>query len=290
MKQWNYLRISLDAAHLDQVTGFLWDLGTQGIEEQYSNTKAIEVRIKAYFDPTLDIRSLVRLFRSQCRKANVQLRALSSKVQHEQDWFKKWRETLKPFAVGKTFYILPFKDRRHFVPPGRLPIWLEPGMAFGTGTHETTQLCLEAVENHLEPGMSFLDVGTGSGILALGAVKLGAGRIVACDSDAVAVQIAKANAIVNRCASRLRFISGEIEDVQGLPFDLIVANLTLEIIEEFLEPVRNRLSPGGMLILSGILSRQLTHLRPYLRSHALSVADCKKKGEWACLAVTNKSQ
>jgi ribosomal protein L11 methyltransferase len=288
MKQWNYLQISLDPRHLDQITGLLWDLGTQGIEEQYP--RAIEVRIKAYFDLTLDIRSLARSLKSQCRKASVQLQALSSKVENEQDWFKKWRETLKPFAVGRKFYVLPFRDRKHFVPAGRLPIWLEPGMAFGTGTHETTQLCLEAVEDHLTAGMTFLDVGTGSGILALGAAKLGAARIVACDSDPVAIQIARSNAIVNRCSSRLRFIPGEIQDVRGRPFDLVVANLTLEIIEEFLGPVQNRLSPGGKLILSGILNRQLSHLRPYLRRNALSVADYRKKGEWACLAVTKTKQ
>ena len=286
MKQWNYLQISLDPAHLDQVTGFLWDLGTQGIEEQH--TKAIEVRIKAYFDLTSDIRLLARSLNSQCRRANVQLQALSSKVENEQDWFKKWRKTLKPFPVGNKFYILPFKAGKHFVPPGRIPIWLEPGMAFGTGTHETTQLCLEAIEDHLAPGMSFLDVGTGSGILALGAVRLGATRIVACDSDPVAVQIAKSNAIVNRCASRLRFVSGEIQNVRGRPFDLVVANLTLEIVEELLGPVRNRLSSGGKLILSGILSDQLSHLHPCLRRNALSVADYRKKGEWVCLAVTKK--
>jgi ribosomal protein L11 methyltransferase len=287
MKQWNYLQFSLDPVHLDQVTGFLWDLGTQGIEEQH--TKAIEVRIKAYFDLTSDIRSLARALNSQCRKANVQLQVLSSKVENEQDWFKKWRETLKPFAVGNKFYIVPLKTGKQFVPPDRLPIWLEPGMAFGTGTHETTQLCLEAVEDHLKPGMSFLDVGTGSGILALGAVRLGAARIVACDSDPVAVRIARSNAIVNRCTSRLRFISGEIQNVRGSPFDLVVANLTLEIIQELLEPIRDRLSNKGKLILSGILSRQLSHLRPNLRRNALSVSDYRKKGEWVCLAVTKKT-
>jgi ribosomal protein L11 methyltransferase len=286
MKQWNYLQISLDPRHLDQITGLLCDLSTQGIEEQYLKTK--EVRIKAYFDLTLDIRSLARTLKSQCQKANLKLQALSSKVENEQDWFKKWRKTLKPFAVGRKFYVLPFKDRTHFVPAGRLPIWLEPGMAFGTGTHETTQLCLEAIEDHLAPGMSFLDVGTGSGILALGAVKLGATRIVACDSDPVAVQIAQSNGAVNRCASKLRVISGEVQEVSGRSFDLVVANLTLEIIEEILEGMERRLGIGGKLILSGILSCQLSHLRPYLRRNALSVADCRKKGEWICL-VLNKA-
>jgi ribosomal protein L11 methyltransferase len=288
MKQWNYLQISLNPSYLDQITGLLWDLGTQGIEEQHP--RAIEVRIKAYFDLTLDIRSLARILKSRCQKANLKLQALSSKVENEQDWFKKWRRTLKPFAVGRKFYVLPFKHRTHFVPAGRLPIWLEPGMAFGTGTHETTQLCLEAIEDYLVlPGTSFLDVGTGSGILALGAAKLGAARIVACDSDAVAVQIAQSNAAVNRCASKLRVIGGEVQKVSGRSFDLVVANLTLEIIEEILEGMERRLGPGGKLIISGILSRQLSHLRPSLRRNALSVADCRKKGEWICLVLTKKT-
>ena len=162
-------------------------------------------------------------------------------------------------------------------------------MAFGTGTHETTQLCLEAIEDHLIPGTSLLDVGTGSGILALGAVKLGAARIVACDSDPVAVQIARSNAAVNRCVSKLSVIRGEVQEVSGRLFDLVVGNLTLEIIEEALPHMERYLGPRGILILSGILGRQLSHLRPCLIQNALAVADCRKKGEWICLVLTKKT-
>ena len=288
MKHWNYLQLSLHPKHLDQLTGFLWDLGTEGIEERYP--KATEVQIKAYFNRDMRISSLVRSLRSQCRKAHIRIQTLSSKVEHEQDWFKKWRATLKPFAAGRRLYILPFKDRQRVViPAGRLPIRLEPGMAFGTGTHETTQLCLEALEDYLSPGMSLLDVGTGSGILALSAVKLGAGRVIACDNDPVAVRIARSNAVVNRCASRLRIITGEAQDVRGRPFDLAVANLTLEIIEEVLEPIQRRLRSKGKLILSGVLDRQVSILKPGLLKNLFKVVDSRKRGEWVCLIVTKKT-
>ena len=162
-------------------------------------------------------------------------------------------------------------------------------MAFGTGTHETTQLCLEVMEDYLKPGTSFLDVGTGSGILALGAAKLGAQPIAACDSDSVAIGIARSNAAVNRCASRLRLVSGDIRKVGQRRFDVVAANLTLEIIEESLSQMERRLDSGGILILSGILVRQLSRLQPQLSKAAFSVIEKRKKGEWVCLVLSKDS-
>jgi ribosomal protein L11 methyltransferase len=287
MKHWNYLQISLDPGNLDRMTGLLWELGTQGIEE---NPKAKRVSIKAYFDGTFNIHQLAKSLRAQCQKSRLTFHGLSSEVVHEQDWFKKWREELKPFAVGRHFYIFPSKDRTQPSPPRRFPIWLEPGMAFGTGTHETTQLCLEAMEDYLTPGGSFLDVGTGSGILALAAVKLGAASIVACDSDRVAIQTARANAAFNRCSSKLHLVLGEVQKVGSCLFDLIVANLTVEIVEESLPELAGRLHSCGTLILSGVLSRQWLRLRPHFKKTGLSLTDCRKKGEWVCLVLTKRKR
>jgi len=286
MKQWNCLQISLDSRNLDQITGILWELGTQGIEEC---PKPNELCIKAYFDRALDIRLLTKTFKARSKNANLAFHAIFWEVEGEQDWFRKWREGLKPFAVGRKFYVFPCKDRTRCAPAGRLPVWLEPGMAFGTGTHETTQLCLEVMEDYLTPGTSFLDVGTGSGILALGAAKLGAQAITACDSDSVAIGIARSNAAVNRCASRLRLVSGDIRKVRQRQFDVVAANLTLEIIEESLSQMERRLHSGGILILSGILVRQLSRLRPQLSKAAFSVIEKRKKGEWACLVLRRQS-
>jgi len=286
MKHWNYLQISLEPGNLDRITGLLWQLGTQGIEE---SPKAKEVCIRAYFDGTFNIDQLAKSLQAQCQKARLSLHSLSSEVVYEQDWLKKWRRELKPFPVGRQFYVLPCRDRVPRWPSRRFPIWLEPGMAFGTGTHETTQLCLEAIEDYLAPGTSFLDVGTGSGILALGAVKLRAATIVACDTDPVAIQTARSNAAFNRCSSKLQLVLGEVQKIGRCLFDLIVANLTVEIIQESLPELAARLRPHGRIILSGILSRQWLRLRLQFKRTALSVTDTRRKGEWICLVLSKKT-
>ncbi|PYV42423.1 MAG: hypothetical protein DMG06_14045 [Acidobacteria bacterium] len=283
MKQWNFLQVSIHLRDLDRASGLLWNLGTQGIEEQHLKTS--KVRIKAYFDAASDIRTLTQKFKFQCASASLPLHSISSKTEIERDWFKKWREQVNPFAVGQRFYLIPCQEPANPIPEDRFPIRLEPGMAFGTGTHETTQLCLESLEQYLLPKRDFLDIGTGSGILAIAATKLGARRVVACDVDPVVIRIARANAVINRCASKIKFVLGEITEIGNSRFDFLVANLTLEIVEESLFQMLKRLRPGGWLALSGILDRQLPQFNRRLRETSLIFQERKKKGEWICLVL-----
>jgi ribosomal protein L11 methyltransferase len=286
MKQWNFLQVSIHLKNLDKASGLLWDLGTQGIEEQYLNSS--KVRIKAYFDSASNIRALTRKFKFQCEKASLPLHSISSRIEIERDWFKKWHKQFKPFVIGQRFHLIPSHRPAEPIPEGRVPIWLEPGMAFGTGTHETTQLCLETMEQYLVPKRAFLDIGTGSGILAIGATKLGAMPVVACDVDSLAIRIARANAAINRCVSKIEFVLGEVTEIGRSRFDLLVANLTLEIIEESLLHMEKRLRPGGWLVLSGILDRQFSQLKSRLEETSLILQERKKRNEWICLILRRK--
>jgi ribosomal protein L11 methyltransferase len=283
MKQWNCLQFSILVRDCDKASGFLWDLGTQGIEEHH--LKSRRVRIKAYFDPASDIQSIDKVFRVCCGLANIPLFSTSLKIQKEKDWFKRWRSQLNPFPVGRRFYLFPSGNQTGSSPKERIPLWIEPSMAFGTGTHETTQLCLEAMEKYLRPKTSLLDVGTGSGILAIAATKLGARKVVACDIDPVAIRIARENAEINRCPSPIEWVLGDIGKIGSFHFDFLVANLTAEIIEESLAQFEKRLKPRGVLILSGILSSQSLHIRSRLPGTSLATQSRKKKGEWDCLVL-----
>ena len=144
--------------------------------------------IRAYFKPAENIQELREKFAEDCRQSGIRCYGLSFKQEKEIDWLKNWRENLKPFPVGERFYVIPERTDKKPVPAGRLPLYLEPGMAFGTGTHETTQLCLESLERELNPGDFCLDIGTGSGILAIAAAKLGARRVIGCDLDPIAIR------------------------------------------------------------------------------------------------------
>lgn len=293
MRQWNYLQASFHTAQGDAASGILWALGTQGIEE--APLSKDKLRINAYFEPSCDIQSLQRQFKAECRKAGIRLLACSLRIQIERDWFRKWRQYLQPFTVGERFQIMPCesaptstaagqsRSRQRPARSSRIFLYIEPGMAFGTGTHETTQLCIEALERHLPPGSTCLDVGTGSGILAMAAAKLGARRVVACDVDPVALEIAAANSARNSCGSRIRWVSGDIDRVKRCRPGCLVANLTVEIIEQEFEKFLERLQPGAVLILSGLLNRQVPRIEKLRRQSALRRKAWTSKGEWTCL-------
>jgi ribosomal protein L11 methyltransferase len=160
---------------------------------------------------------------------------------------------------------------------------MEPGMAFGTGTHETTQLCMEALERYLTPGATCLDVGTGSGILAIAAMKLGARKVVGCDIDPIAVEIAASNGAQNGCATKVRWILGDLEKTRPFRPACLVANLTAELIEEEFWKLERRVKSGGFLILSGLLNRQAKRIERLRRQTSLRLRQQLTKGEWTCL-------
>jgi ribosomal protein L11 methyltransferase len=281
MRQWNYLQASFDPGDSDQASTILWSLGTQGIEEDPSQSRRL--RIKAYFDSSYDIHVLEREFQVQCRRARVRLFSCFHKVESERDWFKKWRQRLQSFTVGRRFQIVA--GDKPLVPSSdkRLVIYLQPGMAFGTGSHETTQLCLEAMERYLTPASTFFDVGTGSGILAIAALKLGVKKVIACDVDPIAVEIAADNAKRNKCTSKIRWILGEMDRVPAFWPDVLVANLTVELLEEEFRKFERRLKPGSWLILSGILNDQAFRLERLRRKSSLEFQERRRKNEWTCL-------
>jgi len=285
MQQWNYLFTSVFPADLDRASGILWSLGTIGIEE--ADSRSGKRSIRAYFNPAEDIQALREKFAEDCRQSGVRCYGLSFKQEKEIDWLKNWRENLKPFPVGERFYVIPERSDKKLVLAGRLPLYLEPGMAFGTGTHETTQLCLESLERELNREDICLDIGTGSGILAIAAAKLGAREVIGCDLDPLAIEIAASNGAKNRCTSRIKWVLGEVSKIGQRKFNLLVANLTFEIIEHDLPYFERRLMDGGILILSGLLISQADEIEKLRKPHLFSKARYDK-GEWSCLVYGKK--
>ena len=284
MRHWNYLQASFPPDDLDEASGILWGLGTNGIEED--PLRSGRLRVKAYFDPLQDLQSLHHEFKVQCRNAGILLFRCTARIQTERDWFKKWRQQLQSFTVGQRFQIVPIESeaqRRPITAAGRIPILMEPGMAFGTGTHETTQLCLEALERYLAPGGTCLDVGTGSGILAIAAVKLGARKVVACDIDPIAMEIATQNGFRNGCGATVRWVLGDLERTRPFQAGCLVANLTVELIEEEFWRLERRVKPGALMILSGLLNRQARRIERLRRQSSLRLHRRSTKGEWTCL-------
>jgi ribosomal protein L11 methyltransferase len=212
----------------------------------------------------------------------------------EEDWTTVWRRHYSPIAVGRRLLIQPAWLGRP-TSDERLPILIEPGMAFGTGLHPTTRLTLGALEDHLQPGMRVADVGCGSGILSIAAGLLGAGPILSLDNDPTAVEVAVQNLEANGMTGRARVVLGSLPELResarmsGLGFDIILANILLDVIRHMLaEGLVDCLAPTGVMVLSGILDVQEAELLGACRVAGLALLESRAEADWRAIILKRK--
>ncbi|MGE5591162.1 MAG: 50S ribosomal protein L11 methyltransferase [Bacillota bacterium] len=204
---------------------------------------------------------------------------------NEEDWANAWKAYFHPFRVGRRLVVVPSWED-YIESPGDIRLTLDPGMAFGTGTHPTTSLCLEVLEEAVRSGDRILDVGCGSGILAIAAAKLGAESVEAMDIDPVAVQVAEENVARNGVSGSVRLARGELAAVvpPGKPSaDIVVSNIIADVIIALVGDVRARLRPGGLWLAGGIIEERLPQVEEALRRGGFELAGCRLKGGWAVL-------
>lgn len=202
----------------------------------------------------------------------------------EADWAEAWKERLNILHVGRHIVIRP--SWRDYVPaPGDLVIQLDPGMAFGTGLHPTTQMCLVALEELICPGAEVLDLGTGSGILAIAAARLGAGHVLAVDNDPIAVDAARDNVMNNGVQGTVSVMCGSLTETSG-SYDLVVVNILARVIVEMVqEGLATRVRSGGGLIAAGILANQEPEVVAALKRGDLTLVERQQRDDWVCLVA-----
>lgn len=196
------------------------------------------------------------------------------------NWAEAWKAHYTPQRIGRRILIVPSWLESESVPDD-LVLRLDPGMAFGTGLHPTTRLCLVALEELVAPGDRVLDVGTGSGILALAAARLGAGTVVACDIDPAAAEAARANAQAN--GLRVQVVMGSLDAVPPGVSAVVVANLLAGIVRDLATPLASRVAPGGVLIASGILEDQVSEVDAALGGAGLIRVGLDQTDDWVAL-------
>lgn len=207
----------------------------------------------------------------------------------DQDWMVSWKQHYHPIPVGERLLIVPAWIQIDAAP--RIPVRIDPSMAFGTGTHPTTQLCLELIEKYVYPDRPVIDVGCGSGILSIAALKLGASQALAVDVDSAAVRAAQENAAANGLSDRLEVGLGSVIDVLAWKFTIASAPLVLAnilastIIRLFDEGLSDLVEPGGYLILSGILTNQVPAIIEAAMPHALRLIEQRSMSDWVALVV-----
>jgi len=203
----------------------------------------------------------------------------------DRNWNAEWEATIGPLRVTDRIMIAP---SWHRPPSGAAEIILtiDPKMSFGTGHHETTRMVLKLMERMIPAGARALDIGTGTGILAIAAIRLGASSAIALDNDAWAVGNARENVRINGVGHAVTVVGGELSDLAPGQFDLITANLQRDVIESLIPALRDRLTSNGVLILSGLLAVDAEPVRAALAANALSVVDSLAENEWLAYAVT----
>ena len=243
-----------------------------------------DLRVSAYFDSIPD-RELVRAELADALRLyelpSSSVSQMDLREVADADWLGEWKKNWQPVTTGRFVVAPPWSELAEG--GDQVVIRIEPGMAFGTGTHETTRLCLGAIEKHFRGG-SFLDVGTGTGILAIAAAKLFAGaRIEACDTDGEAVAIARENARLNGVAENMAFRVGTLEGATASA-DMVCANLTADVILNVLPDLLG--ATCGRLVLSGILDSQAETIKDRLRECGVAAPiEIMSDGEWVAIVV-----
>lgn len=278
---WYALDVDLEPDAREAVEYALMEAGALGTET--SDESGGLVKITGYFAQTPD-RERVRyeLFEALhiYDLPSSSVRDMNVREVAQRDWLEEWKQNWQPVEIGRFIIAPPWSNLGDT--HDRLIIRIEPGMAFGTGTHETTRLCLEAIEKHFAGG-SFLDVGTGTGILAIAAAKLFPGaRIEACDTDEMAVTIARENAAANGVSEQIEFRAGSVQESTASA-DLVCANLTADVIVQILPSLVSLTC--GKLILSGILETQVEMVQAGLHDNGIDDFQIEQDGEWVALIV-----
>jgi len=280
---WYALEVSCTAGAEEAVGYGLMEAGALGTEGDASPGPDALVRVTAYFETPPEVERVRAALAEALRVyglASSDVREMKFREVEGRDWLAEWKKGWRPAEVGRFVVAPPWSEVDES--GGRLVIRVEPGMAFGTGTHETTRLCLAAIEKHFEGG-SLLDVGTGTGVLAIAAVKLHpASRVEACDTDPVAVSVAAENARLNGVADRIDFRVGTVDDTTASA-DLVCANLTADVILPLLPALLG--ATCGRLVLSGILTTQAPQVAARLIELGGGDYEMMRDGEWVAFVV-----
>ena len=281
---WNLVSITIASSSDEIASSLLFDLGTTGtitLEESAEQTK-----LGAYFEEGVDPDSIANTIKAEFARAGraEDLLAISISAVEDADWMQKWKEGFEPAAIGERLLIAPSWRLPEGI-QGRQVIQIDPGMAFGTGTHETTRLCLELIERYWRGGR-LLDVGTGTGILAIAAALLQPdARITAIDVDPVAVEVARENIAINHVTDQVSVMEKHAGNVIDQDFDVVVANLTAEVIVDLMGVLAACVRLDGWMILSGILNELSDDVERSAGEAKLNIIEWQNAGEWSALVA-----
>lgn len=288
-EKWYSLEITAEPEAAEALEFAFNELDALGTEINHLRRKETDtVTVAGYFGEQLDDAAAMASVESSLAVYGFEPSVIHShewRTIGQTDWLYDWKKHWKPTAIGNFIVSPPWEE---VDAPGKHIIWIEPNMAFGTGTHDTTQLCLRAIEKYHRPEQTVLDVGTGTGILSIGAarIKAAAGMtgcsIVGCDTDVGSIDIARENAVLNQVGEMMELYVGSIS-AETPPADLVIANLTIDVILPLLDLLLEK--TRETLLLSGILAEQEPQIVAALAESGYTSPEVEHSGEWISVIV-----
>jgi len=278
-EKWIEIKILSDPKHLEQISSYLFALGCDGITEADED-------FTVYFPRQVWSAESFKLLKSICYSVDAESEIALSELEAE-NWNENWKVNFKPFYLTESCVIVPDWEE-NFDAGTAHKIVISPKMAFGTGHHETTQLILMLLSDYLKQGAHVLDAGTGSAILAVHAVQLGAKNVLAFDNDPVAMENAEENVALNGFENQIDCHTGQLDIANGKEFDLILANINRNVLLGLAAEFIQYLLPQGILILSGLLETDFEMVSAAYKQAGFELIERKQRGEW--LALVCKKQ
>lgn len=307
--KWVEVQIKTTTEAEELVTNIMYDLGVTGLAiEDPNDILAFQqseedwdfidpelvkqdyegVIIKAYFPEDDNLNKKIELVRENIEvipqnERGKKLGEVTVTEVYEEDWAEAWKKYYKPVRIGERIVIKPTWEE-YEKNEDELIIELDPGMAFGTGTHETTMMCIEALESYVKDGHKLFDIGCGSGILSIVAAKLGAEKVIGVDIDSTCVKVSQENIRMNEVEDLIEIRQGNLLDVVHEKAHIIVANIIAEVIIEMTDYVPDYLYDGGIFIASGIILEKVDRVKEKLEDKGFKILEIKYLGQWALIA------
>jgi ribosomal protein L11 methyltransferase len=306
--KWTEIKITTNEEAYDAITGILYDIGAVSLQiedprvsqelgknnwgeildEKLYYVKTDDIVFKTYFPEGSNILQILELLKNQMKKAqnflSRDIGTIETKEVFEEDWANNWKKYFKPFKIGKKIVIKPSWEKYKKQNKDEIIIEIDPQTAFGTGTHDTTRMCIELIEKYIRENSEVLDLGCGSGILGICSSKLDAKSCLCVDIDSQAVKIANENAELNK-TENVEVIQGDLMSVVRGKYDIIVANIITDIIIKLTPLIGKHLSNDGVFISSGIIKSRYPEIKETLLKNGFSILDEMTSKEWAAVAV-----
>jgi len=279
MKKYFAYKIYTQPFDSDLLSGLMWEFDINGLLENddhisiftSDNSPANEEQFKA---------ALMKLKNEKF----IESFKIEKKILEDKNWNEEWENSREVIRISERIVIKPtFKE--YSAKPNEIVLTIDPKMSFGTGEHQTTKLILRLLEKYVQPGMKVLDVGSGTGILAITSVKLGASKAVAVDSDEICLENCNENCSLNQVSESVQIIIGEIDTVEENDFDLILANIQRNVLIEIADAIKSKLKSKGIVILSGLLVEDRESIQKKYHSIGFKTLQVEKLDEWIAVVL-----